>query len=73
MATVITSGTVYNKDKVNIISQQIIDIWMKQLTALQKPFKYTVTWIIMQKNGWGLQSAGFIKKRQLFGIKIRTV
>ena len=30
---------------------------MKKLTQLQKPFKYTVPCIIMQKNGAGMHTA----------------
>ena len=30
---------------------------MKKLTQLQKPFKYIVTCIIMQKNGAGMHTA----------------
>mmetsp|Transcript_18367 Transcript_18367/g.49387 ORF Transcript_18367/g.49387 Transcript_18367/m.49387 type:complete len:111 (-) Transcript_18367:174-506(-) len=41
----------YNKDKVNGWCTQIIDDCLKELTKLQKSFKYIVTCIIMQKNG----------------------
>ncbi|CAE8594707.1 unnamed protein product [Polarella glacialis] len=41
----------YNKDRVSIWSGQIIDECLKELAKLNKPFKYVVTSIIMQKNG----------------------
>ena len=44
----------YQKDKVNQWSQVIIESCIKDLCKLQKPFKYSVTCIIMQNNGSGL-------------------
>mmetsp|Transcript_30087 Transcript_30087/g.65013 ORF Transcript_30087/g.65013 Transcript_30087/m.65013 type:complete len:111 (+) Transcript_30087:101-433(+) len=44
-------SSVYSKDRVNAWSSQIIDDTLKELAKLQKPFKYVVTSIIMQKNG----------------------
>mmetsp|Transcript_59308 Transcript_59308/g.152708 ORF Transcript_59308/g.152708 Transcript_59308/m.152708 type:complete len:111 (-) Transcript_59308:96-428(-) len=47
-----TLGTAqYNKDRVNQWSTQIIDETLKELAKLNKPFKYAVTSVIMQKNG----------------------
>ena len=47
----------YSKDKVNSWCSQISDICIKELAKLNKPFKYVITSIIMQKNGCGLNSA----------------
>ena len=47
----------YSKDKVNSWCSQISDICIKELAKLNKPFKYVITCIIMQKNGCGLNSA----------------
>mmetsp|Transcript_91910 Transcript_91910/g.163631 ORF Transcript_91910/g.163631 Transcript_91910/m.163631 type:complete len:111 (+) Transcript_91910:62-394(+) len=41
----------YQKDRVSAWSSQIIDECLKELTKVNKPFKYVVTCIIMQKNG----------------------
>ena len=47
----------YAKEKVNDWWRQIIDGWLKELAKLQKKFKYVVTCIIQQRNGWGLQTS----------------
>mmetsp|Transcript_12848 Transcript_12848/g.22281 ORF Transcript_12848/g.22281 Transcript_12848/m.22281 type:complete len:111 (-) Transcript_12848:56-388(-) len=44
-------GSSYNKDRVSTWCSQIIDECLKELAKLNKPFKYVVTSIIMQKNG----------------------
>ena len=41
----------YNKDKVYKWSETIIEECLKELCKLNKPFKYVVTCIIMEKNG----------------------
>mmetsp|Transcript_13466 Transcript_13466/g.22175 ORF Transcript_13466/g.22175 Transcript_13466/m.22175 type:complete len:114 (+) Transcript_13466:93-434(+) len=41
----------YIREKVNGWCTQIIDDCLKALAGLQKPFKYVVTCIIVQKNG----------------------
>merc|ERR1711971_801005 len=41
----------YNKDRVNTWCTSIIDDCLKDLAKLEKPFKYVVTCVIMQKNG----------------------
>merc|ERR1712232_1112892 len=46
----------YNKDRVNAWSTQIIDETLKELSKLNKPFKYIVTCLIMQKNGTPLHT-----------------
>ena len=35
----------------------MVEVCLKRLTALNKPFKYVVTCVIMQKNGAGLHTA----------------
>ena len=50
-------NNVYQRDKVNQWSQQIIEIIIKELAKLSKLFKYVVTCIIQQNNGAGIQSA----------------
>mmetsp|Transcript_27088 Transcript_27088/g.31251 ORF Transcript_27088/g.31251 Transcript_27088/m.31251 type:complete len:116 (-) Transcript_27088:825-1172(-) len=47
----------YSKDKVDSWCHTIIEACIKDLVKLQKPFKYVVTCIIMEKNGAGLQTA----------------
>eukprot|EP00927_Polykrikos_kofoidii_P063770 TRINITY_DN58649_c0_g1_i1.p1 TRINITY_DN58649_c0_g1~~TRINITY_DN58649_c0_g1_i1.p1 ORF type:complete len:129 (-),score=18.55 TRINITY_DN58649_c0_g1_i1:199-531(-) len=47
----------YNKDRVNAWCTQIIDDCLKELSKLEKPFKYVVTCVIMQKNGSPLHSS----------------
>mmetsp|Transcript_123845 Transcript_123845/g.358180 ORF Transcript_123845/g.358180 Transcript_123845/m.358180 type:complete len:111 (-) Transcript_123845:116-448(-) len=41
----------YNKDRVSHWSAAIIDETLKELAKMNKPFKYVVTCIIMQKSG----------------------
>jgi dynein light chain Tctex-type 1 len=48
---------VYQRDKVNQWTQQIIEQIIKELAKLCKNFKYVVTCIIQQNNGAGIQSA----------------
>jgi hypothetical protein len=35
----------------------MVEVCLKRLTGLNKPFKYVVTCVIMQKNGAGLHTA----------------
>jgi dynein light chain Tctex-type 1 len=53
----VLQGVAYSKDKVSIWSNQIIDSTLKALAGLNKPFKYVVTCVIMQKNGAPCHSA----------------
>merc|ERR1719230_1133417 len=46
----------YSKDRVNTWTTAIIDDALKELSKLNKPFKYVVTSIIMQKNGTPLHT-----------------
>ena len=48
---------VYQREKVNNWSQQIIDTCIKDLAKLNKKFKYIVTCIIQQNNGAAVASA----------------
>eukprot|EP00126_Sphaerothecum_destruens_P008135 Sdes_comp20101_c0_seq1m13098 len=50
-------NTVYNHNKVSQWTANVVELCLKKLTALNKPFKYVVTNIIMQKNGAGLHTA----------------
>mmetsp|Transcript_22319 Transcript_22319/g.26852 ORF Transcript_22319/g.26852 Transcript_22319/m.26852 type:complete len:114 (-) Transcript_22319:179-520(-) len=47
----------YNHNKVGQWTSMVVEQSMKRLTALNKPFKYVVTCVIMQKNGAGLHTA----------------
>jgi len=47
----------YEHEKVPQWTSDVIEGVMKKLTGLQKPFKYIVSCIIMQKNGAGLHTA----------------
>ena len=45
---------IYNREKVNQWSTQMLDMVTKELAKLNKDFKYAVTCIIQQANGAGL-------------------
>lgn len=47
----------YQHNKVAQWTSNIVEQALKRLTSLNKPFKYIVTAIIMQKNGAGLHTA----------------
>mmetsp|Transcript_28814 Transcript_28814/g.63480 ORF Transcript_28814/g.63480 Transcript_28814/m.63480 type:complete len:114 (-) Transcript_28814:924-1265(-) len=47
----------YNENKVSQWTSVCLENTIKKLTALNKPFKYVVTCVIMQKNGAGLHTA----------------
>eukprot|EP01027_Heterolobosea_sp_BB2_P008122 GEZU01012055.1.p2 GENE.GEZU01012055.1~~GEZU01012055.1.p2 ORF type:complete len:115 (-),score=20.55 GEZU01012055.1:47-391(-) len=47
----------YNHAKAGQWVSNIIETCMKRLTQLNKPFKYIVTCVILQKNGAGMQTA----------------
>lgn len=53
---VILNSTTYNPKKVNTWSNSIIDTTLKGLQSLNRPYKYCISVIIMQKNGAGLVS-----------------
>ena len=48
---------VYERSKVNLWTQQIIDGVLKELARLDKPFKYVVTCNFVQKAGAGMHTA----------------
>ncbi|XP_031619779.1 dynein light chain Tctex-type [Contarinia nasturtii] len=50
-------GNAYQHDKVNHWTKTVVDNCLAVLTKLQKPYKYIVTCMIMQKNGAGLHTA----------------
>lgn len=50
-------GNGYQHDKVNNWTSQVVETCLTMLTKEQKPFKYIVTSMIMQKNGAGLHTA----------------
>ena len=53
----VLNGSVYIPGKVNDWSNNIIAAALKGLQSLNRPYKYVLSVIIMQKNGAGLTSA----------------
>ena len=49
---------IYDHCRVNDWSNSIINSALKGLQSLNRPYKYVITVIIMQKNGAGLVSSG---------------
>jgi dynein light chain Tctex-type 1 len=47
----------YNANKIDGKSNDVIEEVLKGLVAMDKPFKYVVTCIMMQKNGAGLHTS----------------
>lgn len=47
----------FHHEKVGHWTAKVVELCMKHLTDLDKPFKYVVTCIIMQKNGAGMTTA----------------
>lgn len=47
----------YNPKKVNEWTNTIVATCLKKLQELERPFKYVITCIIMQKNGAGMNTA----------------
>jgi dynein light chain Tctex-type 1 len=58
IGSVLTDSTHWKANKVNDLSNSIISAALKGLQSLNRPYKYVVTVILMQKNGAGLVSAG---------------
>lgn len=48
----------YNKEKATAQVNQLIDVAIRGLCKLNKPFKYSVTAVLMQSNGAGINSCG---------------
>lgn len=53
-------NAIYNKEKANININNLIDFVIRGLCKLNKPFKYSVTGLIMQNNGAGLNTCGIL-------------
>ena len=53
----VLQGQQYLSDKVGQWTNDCMESCLKRLTALNKPFKYVVTCLIMQKTGAGLHTA----------------
>lgn len=53
----VIGGNTYQHNKVNQWSSSIMDNCLQQLVKLQKPFKYIVTCVVVQKNGAGVHTA----------------
>ena len=53
----ILKEAVYTQDRAEALCEQVIDYCIKYLTNLGKDFKYTVTCILSEANGAGLQTA----------------
>lgn len=53
----IIGGNTYQHQKVNQWTNSVVEQCLSQLTKLNKPFKYIVTCVIMQKTGAGLHTA----------------
>ena len=47
----------YQQTKINTWTSNIVETILNSLTKLNKPFKYIVSCVIMQKNGAGLHTA----------------
>ena len=47
---------IYNKEKANVNINNLIDFVIRGLCKLNKPFKYSVTGVMMQNNGAGLNT-----------------
>lgn len=50
-------GNAYQQSKINQWASNVVDTCLGSLTKLQKPFKYVVSAVIMQKTGAGLHAA----------------
>jgi len=53
----VIGGNTYQHGKVNLWSSAIMDTCLQSLVKLQKPFKYIVTCVVVQKNGAGFHTA----------------
>ena len=51
------SNALYSHAKVSQWTSSVVESVLKKLTGLQKPFKYIVTAVIMEKTGAGLHTA----------------
>lgn len=62
---------IYNKEKANSNINNIIDFVIRGLCKLNKPFKYSVTGVIMQNNGASLNTCCIYKIIQACPIMIQ--
>ncbi|XP_065837813.1 dynein light chain Tctex-type 1-like [Oscarella lobularis] len=53
----VVGSSLYQHNKVNQWTSNVVEQCLGQLTKLGKPFKYIVSCVIMQKNGAGLHTA----------------
>lgn len=53
----VLKDNVYSSKKVHDWTSSVVENVLKSLQSKEKPFKYVVTCIIMQKNGAGLHTA----------------
>ena len=53
----VLQSAVYNHGKVSQWTSNIVEQILKRLTGYNKPFKYIVTCVIMQRNGAGLHTS----------------
>ncbi|KAH3761682.1 flagellar inner arm dynein light chain Tctex1 [Pelomyxa schiedti] len=53
----LTRTTVYAQANVALWTNQILENTLRRLTVMNKPYKYIVSCLIMQKNGAGLHTA----------------
>ena len=54
-------NAIYNKEKANANINNLIDFVIRGLCKLNKPFKYSVSGVIMQNNGAGLTTCCIYK------------
>ncbi|CAM9791571.1 unnamed protein product, partial [Phaeothamnion confervicola] len=55
------TDAMYNPKKVTDWTNTIVDNCLKELQSLNKPFKYVITCVVMQKNGAGLSTAATMR------------
>lgn len=53
----VIGSNAYQHNKINQWTSNVVEQCLSQLTKMNKPFKYIVTCVIMQKNGAGLHTA----------------
>ena len=62
---------IYNKEKANANINNLIDFVIRGLCKLNKPFKYSVTGVIMQNNGAALNTCCNLFFRQAWHTMIQ--
>ena len=66
-------AAVYIKEKANASINHLIDFVIRGLCKLNKPFKYSVTGVMMQNTGAGLNTCGNILLMQPLPSMILTM